>query len=76
MQTFICFNDESGSWQDKKRYFYIRTSLIIKSIELKKIENEMIQLRKDFEIDEIGFCNYIIYMNRRMRGYGLCEEYE
>ncbi|HPP05246.1 MAG TPA: hypothetical protein PK351_10530 [Spirochaetota bacterium] len=31
MKTYICFNDKSGDWNDKKRKFYIRASLIIDS---------------------------------------------
>ncbi len=30
MSVYICFNNESGSLEDKSKRFYVRASLIIK----------------------------------------------
>lgn len=45
MNTYFCFNDESGDWNDKQRNFYVRASIIVNSVYLKKIENEINNIR-------------------------------
>lgn len=53
MKTYICFNDESGDWNDKKRKFYIRASLIIDSTHLKTIENEIKKIRNELNLSDL-----------------------
>jgi len=53
MKTYICFNDESGDWKDKKRKFYIRASLIIDSTQLKTIENEIKKIRNELNLSDL-----------------------
>ncbi len=45
MNTYICFNDESGSLSDKKNKFYVRASIIVNSTQLKEIENTIKEIR-------------------------------
>jgi hypothetical protein len=54
MKTYICFNDESGSWSDKKRRFYIRASLIVDASQLKKIESEIIKIRNNLNLASLN----------------------
>lgn len=53
MKTYICFNDESGDWNDKKRKFYIRASLIIDFTQLKTIENEIKKIRNKLNLSDL-----------------------
>jgi hypothetical protein len=53
MKTYICFNDESGSWNDKNLNFYIRASLLVDSTQLKKIENDIVQIRDKLNLRDL-----------------------
>lgn len=46
MSVYICFNDESGSLQDKNKKFYVRASLIINAEDLKKIEKRIKKIKE------------------------------
>ncbi|AFH49639.1 Hypothetical protein IALB_1933 [Ignavibacterium album JCM 16511] len=50
MDTYICFNDESGSLEDKKKAFYVRASLVINAIDLKKIEQKVEDIKNQMNL--------------------------
>ena len=52
-KTYICFNDESGSMEDRKCNFYIRSSLVVNSEHLKALENKINKIRIDLKLSEL-----------------------
>lgn len=53
MRTYICFNDESGSWNDKNLNFYVRASLLVDTAQLKMIENDIVQIRNTLNLSDL-----------------------
>jgi hypothetical protein len=53
MNTYICFNDESGSLEDKNSKYYVRVSLIVNIEYLKEIRNKIYQTRNKYNLLEI-----------------------
>jgi len=53
MKTYICFNDESGSWNDNSLNFYIRASLLVDTTQLKMIENDIRQIRNTLHLSDL-----------------------
>ncbi len=49
-KIFLCFNDESGSIDDKKLIFYVRVSLVLNAKDLKKIENHITEIRREYNL--------------------------
>ncbi|SFV33876.1 Protein of unknown function [Thermoflavifilum thermophilum] len=54
MKTYICFNDESGSWNDERTNFYIRASLLVDTTQLKDIENDIISIRESLQLGNLN----------------------
>lgn len=52
METYICFNDESGNLGGQDR-FYIRTSLIINTKNIKELQNKIKSIRKKFKLNDL-----------------------
>ncbi len=50
MDTYICFNDESGSLEDENRTFYVRASLVINASDLKKIEQKVKDIKNKMNL--------------------------
>lgn len=53
-KTYLCFNDESGSLEDKKCKFYVRASLVINSEQIKELENKIKQIRDNFYLTSLN----------------------
>jgi len=53
MRTYICFNDESVSWSNKKLNFYVRASLLVDTAQLKMIENDIVQIRNTLNLSDL-----------------------
>lgn len=53
MNTYICFNDESGSLSDNGSEFYVRASVIVNSTQLKDIENKIKEIRNIYKLTDL-----------------------
>ncbi len=53
-KTYLCFNDESGSMEDKKGDFYIRSSLVVNSEHLKTLENKINEIRNNLNLSNLN----------------------
>lgn len=54
MDTYICFNDESGSLEDKNKAFYVRASLVISAKDLKVIEARVKALKNEASLSNLN----------------------
>ncbi len=52
-KTYLCFNDESGSLEDKNCKFYVRASLVVNSEQIKEIENKIVKIREDVNLSSL-----------------------
>ncbi len=50
MNTYICFNDESGAWEDKNSKYYVRASLVVNIEYLKEIKSKVNSLRRQYNL--------------------------
>lgn len=54
MGAYLCFNDESGFWSDKKSKIYVRASLVVDVEDIKNIENAIIKIREKYNLNELN----------------------
>jgi len=54
MNVYICFNDESGSLEDKRRRFYVRASLVVNAEDLKVIEKMVKDIKNNMNLSKLN----------------------